>query len=75
MTAERELRRLFDRLHKMGVTSAFISVCDEEDCAGCGVCIIDSDEVLRVLGEMMNVETPGITMSCVLDAAMKAGVY
>jgi len=75
MNAERELRRIFDRLYKMGVASAFINVCDEENCAGCGVCIIDSDEVLRVLGEMMNVATPGITIERVLDAAKKAGVY
>lgn len=33
------------------------------------------DEVLQVLGEMMTVATPGVSMSDVLDAAMKAGVY
>lgn len=85
------LADLFARLHGMGVTTAATDLacvhCDMTgkasgrtapncyECDGEGYHVPDCDEVLVVLGEMMNVATPGITMSDVLDAAKKAGVF
>ena len=89
MNAERKtLADLFARLHGMGVESADLTcrrcgatgrnkrVGDEcYMCEGAGSLAPSSGHVLMVLGEMMNVATPGITMSDVLNAAKKAGVY
>jgi len=72
------LADLFARLHGMGVESADtpgLRVCPTPGCTSCKVVMPDSDEVLMVLSEMMNVATPGVSMSDVLDAAKKAGVY
>lgn len=82
------LADLFARLHGMGVESAAADLaciqCKTTGdwwgvpcpyCGGFGFHKPIPAEVLPVLGEMMNVATPGITMSDVLDAAKKAGVY
>lgn len=85
------LADLFARLYELGVTTSATDLacmhCDTTgkasgrsapncyECDGEGYHVPDCDEVIAVLGEMMNVATPGVSMADVLDAAKKAGVY
>ena len=85
----RALADLLARLHGMGVTTApndlqcqhckgtgqYRKPGDCFECKGEGYHLPEHCEVLPILGEMMNVPTPGITMGDVLAAAKKAGVY
>ena len=76
MNVERKsLAELFERLFEMGAESADLHGCGNVRCKECDAVEASSYEVLRVLSEMMNLDTPGITMSDVLTAAKKAGVY
>lgn len=85
MKADRQaFAALLRQLHTMGVTSAAVScsVCKGQPsgvpcrrCDDAGYDHVSSGAVLTVLGEMMVTDTPGTTMSDVLDAAKRAGVY
>lgn len=85
MKADRQaFAALLRQLHAMGVESAAVScsVCKGQAttapcrrCDDAGYDHVSSGAVLGVLGEMMNVPTPGITKGDVLTAAKKAGVY
>jgi hypothetical protein len=76
MSQERKyLSALFKRLHGMGIEAANMSACGNVDCTVCEPMDITETEVLQVLGEMMTADTGDITMSDVLAAAKRAGVY
>ena len=91
MNADRKaLADLFARLHGVGVESATLDcpMCDGTGtrvstnvacwfCGGSKVRPVSDWQgvVLRVVGEMMATDTPGITMGDVLTAAKRAGVY
>lgn len=73
----RALADLLARLHGVGVENALWPGCGKPECprAECWATEVYEEQVLRILSEMMNLPTPGITMGDVLTAAKRAGVY